>query len=56
MTVSLSCADYTWPALGHRTVLAVIADLGFTGYVGQEFVPKRDPLTSLRQAFEICDV
>lgn len=31
MTVSLSCADYTWPALGHRTVLAVIADLGFTG-------------------------
>lgn len=31
MTISLSCADYTWPALGHRTVLAVIADLGFTG-------------------------
>ena len=22
----------------------------------QEFVPKRDPLTSLKQAFEICDV
>ncbi|MDO9173684.1 MAG: TIM barrel protein, partial [Actinomycetota bacterium] len=31
MTISLSCADYTWPVLGHRTVLAVIADLGFTG-------------------------
>lgn len=31
MTVRLSCADYTWPSLGHPTVLAVIADLGFTG-------------------------
>jgi len=31
MTVGLSCADYTWPVLGHRTVLAVIADLGFAG-------------------------
>ena len=31
MTIRLSCADYTWPALGHKTVLAVIADLGFTG-------------------------
>ena len=27
-----------------------------TGYVGQEFIPKRDPMTSLRQAFKICDV
>jgi len=31
MTVRLSCADYTWPSLGHRTALAVIADLGFVG-------------------------
>lgn len=31
MTVRLSCADYTWPSLGHETVLAVIADLGFNG-------------------------
>jgi sugar phosphate isomerase/epimerase len=29
--VKLSCADYTWPALGQRAVLAVVADLGFTG-------------------------
>ena len=26
----LSCADYTWPSLGHSTVMAVVADLGFT--------------------------
>jgi hydroxypyruvate isomerase len=42
--------------LNYRRVMQVIADLGFTGFVAQEFVPKRDPLTSMRQAFEICDV
>lgn len=42
--------------LNYRTVMQAIADLGFTGFVGQEFVPKRDPLTSLKQAYEICDV
>ena len=33
-----------------------IADAGFTGYVAHEFVPKRDPLTSLAEAFKLCDV
>ena len=42
--------------LNYRLVMQAIADLGFTGFVGQEFVPKRDPLSSLKQAFEICDV
>ena len=42
--------------LNYRRVMQAIADLGFTGFVAQEFVPRRDPLTSLRQAFEICDV
>jgi hydroxypyruvate isomerase len=42
--------------LNYRRVMESLADLGFTGYVGQEFVPRRDPLTSLKQAFEICDV
>ncbi|HLZ97390.1 MAG TPA: hypothetical protein VKP66_05535 [Steroidobacteraceae bacterium] len=27
-----------------------IADTGFTGYMAHEFVPTRDPLTSLREA------
>jgi len=36
--------------------MQAIADLGYTGFVAQEFVPRRDPLASLRQAFEICDV
>jgi hydroxypyruvate isomerase len=42
--------------LNYRRVMQAIADLGFSGYVGQEFVPKRDPVASLRQAYEICDV
>lgn len=31
MTIRLSCNDYAWPGLSHRTVLAVIRDLGFEG-------------------------
>ncbi len=31
MTVRLSCNDYAWPALTHRTVLSIIHDLGFEG-------------------------
>jgi hydroxypyruvate isomerase len=42
--------------LNYRRVMQSIADLGYTGFVAQEFVPRRDPLTSLKQAFDICDV
>jgi hydroxypyruvate isomerase len=42
--------------LNWRTVARAIADAGFTGYVAHEFVPTRDPLTSLAEAFKICDV
>jgi hydroxypyruvate isomerase len=37
-------------------VMRAIAETGFRGYVAQEFVPARDPLTSLRQAVDLCDV
>jgi hydroxypyruvate isomerase len=39
-----------------RAVCRAIADTGFTGYVAHEFVPTRDPLTSLREAVALCDV
>ncbi len=42
--------------LNYATVMRAIIDTGYTGYVGQEFIPKRDPVTSLRQAYQICDV
>jgi hydroxypyruvate isomerase len=37
-------------------VCTAIAETGFQGYVAHEFVPTRDPLTSLREAVMLCDV
>jgi hydroxypyruvate isomerase len=37
-------------------VMRGIAATGYEGYVAHEFVPTRDPLTSLREAVELCDV
>jgi hydroxypyruvate isomerase len=42
--------------LNYRRVAQAIAETGFTGFLAHEFVPKRDPLTSLAQAYAICDV
>jgi hydroxypyruvate isomerase len=42
--------------LNWRTVAKTIADTGFKGYMAHEFVPTRDPLTSLREAVGLCDV
>ena len=42
--------------LYYPRVMQAIAELGFTGYVAQEFIPKRDPMTSLRQGAKICDI
>jgi hydroxypyruvate isomerase len=37
-------------------VARAIAETGFTGFLAHEFVPKRDPLTSLREAVRVCEV
>jgi hydroxypyruvate isomerase len=42
--------------LYYPAVVKAILETGYTGFLGQEFVPKRDPLTSLAQAIRICDV
>jgi hydroxypyruvate isomerase len=39
-----------------RTIAKAIADLNFQGFFAHEFVPKRDPMTSLKQAVELCTV
>jgi hydroxypyruvate isomerase len=39
-----------------HTVARAIADLNFPGYIAQEFVPTRDPLTSMKQAVTILTV
>jgi hydroxypyruvate isomerase len=42
--------------LNYTTICKAIVDTGYTGFIGQEFVPKRDPMTSLQRAIAICDV
>jgi hydroxypyruvate isomerase len=42
--------------LNYPRIMQAIVATGFKGYVAQEFVPKRDPLTSLKQSIGICDV
>jgi len=37
-------------------VMRGIAVTNYNGYVAHEFVPTRDPLTSLREAVDLCDV
>jgi hydroxypyruvate isomerase len=37
-------------------VMRAIANSSFKGYVAHEFLPVRDPFTSLREAADLCDV
>lgn len=42
--------------LNYKGICKALAAMGYEGYLGQEFVPMRDPLTSLKEAVEICTV
>jgi hydroxypyruvate isomerase len=42
--------------LYYPAIMRAIADTGFKGFVGQEFVPKGDPVKAMERAFEICTV
>ena len=42
--------------LYYPAIMQAIIATGYKGFVGQEFVPKRDPMASLAQAAKICDV
>lgn len=37
-------------------VMQALLDIGYQGYVGQEFIPTRNPMDGLRQAVSLCDV
>ncbi len=38
----------------YPAVMRALADIGYEGYVGLEFIPTRDPLEGLSQAFALC--
>jgi hydroxypyruvate isomerase len=42
--------------LNYPAIVRAIIDTGYQGFLGQEFIPTRDPLESLAQGFRICDV
>ena len=42
--------------INYRAVFEAIAETGFKGYVGHEFIPTRDPVEGLKEAIALCDV
>ena len=42
--------------LNYGAICRAIAETGYSGYVGQEFVPAGDWRAALRQAYDVCNV
>ena len=58
-TTRAACPDATSSTNAGAAVAAIvkgILDTGYTGYFAHEFIPTRDPMTSLREAVVLCDM
>ncbi len=42
--------------INYPAVMQALLDVGYKGYVGQEFIPTRDPWEGLAEAVALCDV
>ena len=42
--------------LNYPPIMRKLLEIGYAGWVGQEFIPTRDPLAGLKQAVALCDV
>ncbi|MBI1901411.1 MAG: TIM barrel protein [Planctomycetia bacterium] len=42
--------------INYPPIMWKLLDIGYSGYVGQEFIPTREPLAGLREAVRLCDV
>ncbi len=42
--------------LFYPPIVRTILETGYEGYLGQEFVPRGDPIAGFKHAFEVCDV
>jgi hydroxypyruvate isomerase len=42
--------------LNYLAICETLKAIEFKGFLAQEFMPRRDPMTSLREAIDICDV
>jgi hydroxypyruvate isomerase len=42
--------------INYPPIMRAIAETGYTGYVGHEFVPKGEPIAALKAAYDLCNV
>ena len=42
--------------INYPPIMRALLEIGYEGFVGQEFIPTGDPLVGLRNAMELCDV
>ncbi|MEI6366590.1 MAG: TIM barrel protein [Planctomycetota bacterium] len=42
--------------INYPPIMRKLLDIGYKGFVGQEFIPTGDPLAGLQQAVRVCDV
>lgn len=42
--------------MNYPPLMQALLDVGYKGFVGQEFIPRRDKIASLAQGVQICDV
>ena len=42
--------------INYPPIMKALLEIGYAGYVGQEFIPTRDKVASLAQGVKICDV
>jgi len=42
--------------INYPGVMRALLEVGYKGYVGQEFIPTKDPIVGLTQAISLCDV
>ncbi|MBA2285343.1 MAG: TIM barrel protein [Ktedonobacteraceae bacterium] len=41
--------------INYPPIVRAILATGYDGYLGQEFIPRGDPLAALKQAFDVCN-
>ena len=42
--------------LNYAAIVRAVVDSGYDGYIGHEFLPKGEPLTALKGAYQICNI
>jgi hydroxypyruvate isomerase len=42
--------------INYPPIMRALLEVGYKGFVGQEFIPTRDPMQGLREAVALCDV